>query len=153
MLLKVAMVSLIAIGSLSSCRSKTVLSDEDVKFTKNDIIGVRVNWIKEKGDKYDIEMSVNNLYKKDIIIYLNDISCYKGSAQGRLKHTFFNTGERTIDFRIGEMKRFRMVCDIDAKVAGDYKIVFNRIFDNPDADGSTKGKAISEKLEWIGTLQ
>ena len=79
---------------------------------------------------------------------LSDLQCFRGDVQGRIRHTFFNTGERTIDFNAGENKRFKMVCDLGQKSKGELKIIARRIYDNPDNDGKKKGTVLARDIEW-----
>jgi len=138
--------TLFAASAFFGCGAKRVRIEEK-QVTKNDIVSFNVTTLKDKGKTYDIMMSVQNVSDKDIIIMLNDMQCFKGNLQGELKHTFYNTGERTIDFRKGQLKNFKMVCRLGDKTKGDYRILVSRIFDNPGADGETKGKVIGSNIE------
>jgi hypothetical protein len=145
---KLVLVSL-AFSSLvvAGCGQKQVRLEE-TQVTKNEYVAFNVSFLKDKGRKYDVELSITNTSKNDIIIMLNDMECFKGNAQGMLKHTFFNIGERTIDFRKGQLKRFRMVCTLAEKEKGDYKILVTRVYDNPESDGATKGKVLASNVEF-----
>jgi hypothetical protein len=139
--------SLFAAIAVMGCGAKRVKIEEK-QVTKNDIVAFNVSALKDKGKSYDILMSIQNVSPdKDIIIMLNDMQCFKGASQGELKHTFYNTGERTIDFRKGQLKNFKMVCKLGSKTKGDYRILVTRIFDNPGADGETKGKVLGSNIE------
>jgi hypothetical protein len=116
--------------------------------TKGGIV-VRPLKIKNKGDKYDVQLAITNTTQKNIIILLSDMSCYRGSTMGSLKHTFFNTGERTIDFTPGRSKSFNMVCDMGVKTKGPYRLSISKVYDNPKADGATRGAVIIENIDWI----
>jgi hypothetical protein len=137
----------IAVLTCAGCAHKKVTVDS-TQMTKNAFLTFDVGFLKEKGKKYDLDLGVTNVSDNDIIIMLNDMQCFKGTEQGILKHTFFNTGERTIDFRKGQRKHFRMVCTLSGDSDGDYKIVVSRVFDNPEGDGKTKGKLLAEKLSF-----
>jgi hypothetical protein len=135
---------------VANCSSKKVFSNANASVTENRLLQVRADWLKDKGTKFDIEISVHNISETDVIFLLNEMSCAKGDNSGQLKHTFFNTGERTIDLRRGQVKRFKMVCDIGVKTPGDYTIGIGRVFDNPTGDGATKGNVLTEKIAWVG---
>lgn len=138
---------ILAVAS-TACSHKKVINSEETKMTKNDLVVIDADWVKDKGKRYDVQLKVKNVSDNDIIILLNDMQCFKGTSQGVLKHTFFNTGERTIDFRKGQLKSMRMVCTIGEKTDGDDRIVVGRIFDNPNADGATRGKVLGQNIEW-----
>jgi hypothetical protein len=143
---KLIILSLFAVTALMGCGAKRIKIEEK-QVTKNDIVSFNVSALKDKGKSFDIVMGVTNISTNDIIFMLNDMQCYKGTTQGVLKHTFYNTGERVIDFRKGQLKNFKMVCKLADKTKGDYRIVVTRIFDNPGADGETKGKVLAENIE------
>jgi hypothetical protein len=132
---------------LCSCSGKKIILENGNKVSKEGV-SVWANWIKEKGKKFDVEIGITNGSNKDIIIMLGDMDCSRGTSSGALKHTFFNTGERTIDFRVGQTKSFRMVCDYRTNVQGPFKIVVRRVFENPGGDGRAKGTVLTENIEW-----
>jgi len=103
-----------------------------------------------KGDKFDINLHVQNEDPdQGIIIYLSDIRCSRGGRRGEMKHTFFNTGERTIDFRPGEKKDFNLVCRTGSDGrGGEILIGVDRVYSNPGLDGRTVGKVIAKGLVW-----
>lgn len=141
--------STICLMALVGCGPKMIaLAPEQSAMKKDGVLSMNVEWIKDKKKKYDIRLSIRNEAKSPIIIKLGDMQCFRGARQGTLRHTFFNTGERTIDFRLGEQKTFQMVCDLGVPTVGGFKIVFGRVFDNPANDGVTLGKMISESVEW-----
>jgi hypothetical protein len=134
--------------ALGACGHKKVALDQSNSNVSNEVVSMTVLWLKDKGKKFDVEIQVQNKSNDDVIIKLGDMNCGKGAAGGQLKHTFFNTGERTIDFTPHQMKQFRLVCDIGQAVPGDFQITINRVFDNPQGDGATRGKQIGGKLQW-----
>jgi hypothetical protein len=141
-------VAFLALG-LSACGGgKAAIAPEQSAMKKEGVISMNVEWVKDKRTKYDIRLILHNESSGPIIVKLGDMQCYRGERQGILHHTFFNTGERTIDFRVGQSKVFQMVCDLGTKAEGDYRIIFGRVFDNPANDGATIGKVISESIEW-----
>jgi hypothetical protein len=144
------LVVLIAGLLLSACSGKKVKLNDGNKVSKNGVV-LWASWIKDKGKKFDLQLNLLNETKKSIIINLSDMSCFRGSLQGELKHTFFNTGERTIDLGVGLKKSFNMVCNYGEKASGNYKIVISQVFENPGSDGKTRGAVIANNLEWVAT--
>ena len=127
---------------------KATLAPEASTLKKEGVLSMSVEWVKDKKKKFDIRMVIRNEAKYPIIIKLGDMQCYRGERQGMLKHTFFNTGERVIDFRVGEQKIFQMVCDHSMKSDGPFRIVIGRVYDNPTNDGATPDKVIAENIDW-----
>jgi hypothetical protein len=116
--------------------------------SKEGLVAVSANWLKDKGSKYDFQLAVMNNSGKPIIVYLWDIACFRGTVQGEVKHTFFNTGERTIDFKIGEKKAFNMVCRLGGETKGDFRVLIKKIYENPAQDGKTVGQLLGSDVEW-----
>lgn len=113
------------------------------------VVTVQVPWIKDKGKKFDVHLSIHNENPdKGMIIFLSDMGCRRGKVTGELKHTFFNTGEKTIDFKPNQTKDFNLVCRTEGATRGDFKLSINKVYNNPSLDGKTVGKVIAENLTW-----
>jgi hypothetical protein len=113
------------------------------------VVTVQVPWIKDKGKKFDVHLSIHNEDKdKGIIIFLSDMGCKRGDVTGILKHTFFNTGEKTIDFKPNEAKEFTLVCRTEGAQLGHFALSINKVYNNPSLDGKTVGKVIAQDLKW-----
>lgn len=147
--MKYAFGLLVVIGLLSaSCSHRQELSADQNKITRPGVISVSADWVKMKGKKFDIGLNLTNEHSKSIIVLLKEIKCFKGKNEGMLKHTFFNTGERTIDLRPGQMKAFRFVCDGGDKEDSEMKIVIGKVYENPNDDMKTTGKTLAQNVEW-----
>ncbi len=128
---------------------------DDIKIDpKNNIhakglLTVTIPRIKEKKGKWDLDVQIKNENdEKGIIIFLSDLICKRGTVTGSLKHTFFNTGERTMDFRPGQMKDFHLVCKTEGHPVGPYQLTIAKVYSNPSLDGKTVGKIIARDLKW-----
>ena len=64
------------------------------------------------------------------------------------KHTFFNTGERTIDFKPAEAKTFNLVCRLGAETTGAMRLTIAKVYENQTLDGKTAGKVVASNIEW-----
>ncbi len=142
--------TLVAVASLVSCGHGITKLDKAQSEAKVDgVISVWPSWIKDKGKKFDLQLNIVNLdQKQGIIVMLQDMSCKRGDIVGTLKHTFFNTGERTIDLKPGQAKSFNMVCTLPAIVKGDYLVTFGKVYANPKLDGYTQGPVLAQSLVW-----
>jgi len=140
---------LLLLASLNAVASDRFVPGPDNKAEAKGILTVTVGWIKDKGSKYDINLIMRN-EKTDagIIVFLSDLGCQRGEVTGSLKHTFFNTGEKTIDFRPHQTKDFNLVCKVEGKPKGDFKISVASVYSNPSLDGKTVGKVIAKDLRW-----
>ena len=132
----------------SSFAGRVQLGVNDNKVTVKDVLSVWSEWIKDKGKKFDINIHLQNESDQGIIIQLSEIRCHRGGAQGELKHTFFNTGEKVMDFKPHEQKSFNLVCKIGQETKGEYKLTVGTVYANPSGDGKTLGKPIAKNIEW-----
>ena len=141
----VAVIFSIATTTLSFAKDRVVL--DSASATAKGVMEARVLWLKDKEDKFDFELVLNNLSESGQIVYLHDVACQKGSVTGEAKHTFFNTGERTIDFKPGQTKKLKLVCRLGTDVfSNTYSIKIRRINSNPNFDGKTVGKLLAKDL-------
>jgi hypothetical protein len=135
--------------ALSAYASTKYNPDPANKMQAPGIMTLSVAWIKDKEKKYDLNVTIKN--ERDdtgIIVFLSDMGCDRGDFGGKLKYTFFNTGERTIDFRPHQQKSFNMVCDTNVKATGPFKLRVYKVYDNPSMDGKTVGKVLATDLRW-----
>jgi len=129
--------------------SEKFIPDPENQMKAKDIVTASVPWIKDKGGKFDVSLTIHNENpEKGMIIFLNDMGCFRGKVRGELKHTFFNTGERTIDFKPNETKTFTLVCRVSGETRGDFRLTMSKVYSNPSMDGKTIGKVIAKDLAW-----
>lgn len=126
-----------------------LMIDPSNKIVDKGVVTVAIPWLKDKGDKYDINLSIHNENdEKGMIIFLSDLGCKRGGVAGQLKHTFFNTGERTIDFRPGQTKEMTLVCKTEGSKSGAFELTVAKVYANPTLDGKTVGKILARNLNW-----
>ncbi|HMN67136.1 MAG TPA: hypothetical protein PKC28_01225 [Bdellovibrionales bacterium] len=135
--------------ALTAQAAEKFAPDPENVMTKKDVVTFSVPWIKDKGAKWDFQLNVHNENpEKGMIVFLSDISCKRGKVVGVVKHTFFNTGERTMDFKPNERKEFKLVCRTEGAERGDFVLSVRKVYDNPSMDGKTVGKSVAENLTW-----
>jgi hypothetical protein len=132
-----------------SCSHKTVAITPQATAAQTDTFALQFNWIKDKGKKYDMQLTVKNGLSKNVLFYLTDLNCFRGSVQGTLKHTFFNTGHRTFKYHPGGTEKFNMVCNLGQESTGAYKITIGHLYENPNGDGKTQGNQIAENISVV----
>lgn len=147
--MKISLILISGLFAIAAHASDKFMPGPDNVMSAKGVVTISVPWIKDKGGKYDLAMNVHNDESdKGIIIFLSDMGCQRGTLAGSLKHTFFNTGERTIDFKPGQSKDFKLVCKVEGKTSGDFKLTVSKVYDNPSLDGKTVGKIIAKDLSW-----
>ena len=145
---KIALV-MIMLSGLNAFAADKYIPDPENQMKAKDIVTVSIPWIKDKGSKFDLNVNVHNENpEKGMIIFLSDMGCNRGTVRGELKYTFFNTGEKTIDFKPNETKSFNMVCKTAGNPRGDFKLSIAKVYNNPSLDGKTVGTVIAKELTW-----
>lgn len=136
-------------AAVPALASEKFVPGPENKMNAKDVLTVTVPWIKDKGSKFDVNIVMqNDSADKSIVVFLSDMNCGRGAQLGQLKHTFFNTGERTIDFHPKQTKSFNLVCNYGEKTKGDFKLSIAKVYDNPSNDGKTVGKVLAKDLNW-----
>jgi hypothetical protein len=142
-----AIACLISVSSYAG-GNKIDIASSDNKVTRPGVFSVFADWIKEKDKKYDLNISLINEHSKPVIVLMTEMKCFRGKAQGELKHTFFNTGEKTIQFASGQLKNFNLVCKSIDQKTGEYGVAIGNIYENASGDGRTLGKVLAKDITW-----
>jgi hypothetical protein len=148
----VALSSVVLAGLLTaSCRNverrELIASKNTV--TKRGVVSCWADWVKDKGDKFDISFSIRNESDQALIVFLHDIVAGRGKAEGPVRYGNFGIGERTIDFHPGQTKEQTFVCDaVDVAKSGPYHVTIKRVYSNPNHDGRSYGEVLAEDVEW-----
>jgi hypothetical protein len=146
---KTIALTLVLIYSTLVFAGNKIIPNSENQLMHKGVVSLNVPWVKDKGGKYDLRMSFHNESNDHaIIIFLSDMGCKRGLVSGELKYTFFNTGERTIDFKPNQTKAFNMVCKVEGKPNGDFAVTIAKVYDNASKDGKTPGKVLAQNLTW-----
>lgn len=142
--------------SFTACKTTYNLSENYASFPN--VMKVWATTIENKKKKYTIDFSLRNESQKDVVVNLTDLKCYKGSALGEFTHPLkfmhHSLGEQHINLKAGETKSFQLLCDFRRPMGpGDYIIVVERIYENPNGDGKTLGKVLGKDLTWKAVAQ
>ena len=137
----------------SSCSSKYIINSVQKNGSTN--LDFSMNTIVPDDDSYEAILSIENLSKKTLIIFTHDFVCEEGAQRGNL--TFFDLST----FRAGqvylkslERRDFKIKCsflDLEGFKNPSFKVA--KVYDNPNHDLRTIGRAIEEKLVWSAQLE
>jgi hypothetical protein len=142
---KLASMSLIfflAVLEVSCATSVKVTQQEP----KPGAVTMHFQWLKDKGKKFDFNLMIANKTDQDVLLYLHDMRCYRGTTEGKLEHTFFNTGHRTFKYHAGQTDNYNMVCAFPEKTTGEFRITLTKVYKNPGGDGVTQGEEIAHDI-------
>jgi hypothetical protein len=131
---------------LISCSSRSSIRQDAIQHSPSKTLALSTPWIKDEDENFDMQLRLQNQTDQFIIVLLSDIRCSRGNVLGEITHSFFNTGERTIDLKPNETKKMTMVCRFSDDVKGDFSIKVVRIYANPAKDGKTLGDVIDKDV-------
>lgn len=148
--MKDVLLTLVAFSlSFAAHAGKIEISESDNRVTVPGVISLSAEWVKDKGKKYDVHFKMRNEHDKPIIVLFREMQCWRGSLIGELKHTFFNTGEKTIDLHRAEMKEMNLVCRLSEEAkGGEYRLVVGSVYENASGDGHSLGKVLKHNITW-----
>src|SRR5947207_813812 len=116
------------------------------KVSKPGVVTAAAEWMKDKDDKYDVNMKLSNLSDKTILLFVSDMKCSRGSDKSG--NVDPHQDNRTIDLRPGESRSVVMTCRLASKeIRGDFAITM-KVFENPTGDSKTPGKVLADALVW-----
>ena len=140
-------VSLIA--ALVGCsHGKTKLNSVENRVVKDGVVSLSASSMRDKKNKYEVNFVIGNESGKNIIVVLNDLACFKGSAQGSVSHASYGNGVKMVDFQPGEVRNFRLICTLAAMTDGKPRVVVKKVYANPSGDGLRIGAVLVENAEW-----
>ncbi|MCX6112083.1 MAG: hypothetical protein NTY22_02190 [Proteobacteria bacterium] len=143
---------------IASCATKNtnLASKGMIKSSSSDTLKIEGNWIKDKGKKFDLSVSITNIANKEILIKRVDMICKKGDHLGyydriRNEHTNIQSNNpQYLVFEPGEMKRFHFTCYLDVKYKDkDFYFIVKKVFENnsKDIDTPAKGSLLAKDIE------
>jgi hypothetical protein len=135
-------IGLLGFVCLSAFAGRTEIAPAGNKVTKAGVISIYSEWVKDKGKKYDLNLTLSNDHDKDIIVLLNDFRCFRGTVSGEIK------SDDTIHLLPGKKKGLTVTCNLGSKTKGEYRIVVTKVYENPASDEKTLGKVIGTEIEW-----
>jgi hypothetical protein len=127
---------------------RRMLAPDSNTQTREGVLSVWADWVVDKGDKFDVELNLQNRSDRTLVLFSQDITGARGTTPGVVKHGHFGLGERAIDLSPGQLKTFTFVCVHGKGARGDFSLRLGKIFDNPSNDRKTPGDVMAEGLEW-----
>jgi hypothetical protein len=144
-MLQKLLVSALILSSVSALAVGWVKVTGVGKVSQKGVVTIAADWLKDKDDKYDVNMRLTNDSDKTILLFVGDMKCGRGSDSGG--NVDIHSDRRTIDLRTKESRDVVMTCRLMSKTKGDFNISF-KVFDNPTSDSNTPGKVLAEGLTW-----
>ncbi len=116
-------------------------------------IEISANWIKSKGDKADIKVTITNKTAKILEIHPQDVHCMRDSETGFFRHEFVTPpyyGQ--IRLSPNETRTNMVFCDFKSKTlnAKNFALKVDKIYE-ADGKDDEKSKKIAENVNWTFT--
>jgi hypothetical protein len=121
---------------LAGCGSQKIVPNSgDIVLSQKGLLDFTVSWVKDQSKAFETEVRISNTGEKSILIFQNDFLCYRGDIQGQLKASFFDKKEKTLDFKPGDVKLLKLVCDLQNPTKGPFKLVLKKVVEDKDSNG------------------
>lgn len=140
---------LVVLGLIASaCGHKQVLVDQSTAAkTEKNVITVVVGALKEKRNKFDMQLALTNESAKAEIIWIKDVQCSGSGRDGTVSVQGFSRDASTaITLKPEETKTYFFVCDLNVPPVGPYRVTIARVFENPSGDGMMGTKIIGKNV-------
>lgn len=139
---------LAAAALIAACGHKTVLIDQTTAAkSEKDILTVVVGALKEKYNRFEIQLALTNENSKPEIVLLKDMQCSGSGRDGVLRMEGIRRGDGfTITLKSQETKTFYFICDLSAPPVGPYQVTITQVYENPNGDGRTSSKILTKNL-------
>lgn len=110
------------------------------------IASLEAEWVKDKGDKWDVSLKFTNESSATILFFAGDMKCARGKEES--PNVDIHSDRRTIDLRTKESRTVLITCrGLTPKGNGDFRVTM-KAFSNPTGDSNTPGKVLIEKMTW-----
>jgi hypothetical protein len=145
--MNIATTLLAAVLLIGGCTARRTMLVADDNRVEEGELALWSDWFVDRGEKFDVHLSLKNRSKKPILVFSRDLSGGRGEAGSRARFPAFGIGERTIDLQPGEEKSV-IVGFRSGSGTGDFTVTVTKVFANPSGDGKTPGDVIEEDVEW-----
>jgi hypothetical protein len=132
---------------VAGCAHRKVGVKGNNRVVRPGVVSMWTPWVKDKGDTYDMNLTILNESGKMILIYPAEAHCFRGATEGSFKN--LGNGERIVDFSVGQKREFTIHCDFDSyHHQGDYRVVLSGVYATT-ADGKGTPKQLAKNLELV----
>lgn len=139
----------LTVALLSGCAVKKTFQNKGIVVSQSEAALLRVNWVKDKGRKFDAEVELQNSTATPILVYVAEMRCARGEGPGEIKHVSHKSADRVIDVGPNGSRVFRIVCKT-AMNSGAFQLEIARVFSNPSGDARTPVKVLGQSIGWSG---
>lgn len=130
---------------ISACASKKLVSGEDRATDKKSGVSLWSSWVKDKEDKFDIELFLSNDSDEVRIVKSQNVHCFRGKTRGKVEMDA--NRDNLIQLNPGEIYKFVVICRYYKKMMGDYKVSIKKIHNEPEGDA--KQKVVGKNINYI----
>ena len=139
---------LAALGLLAMTGSVKKINTSGQRASTPGLVSTWMNWVKDKGDKFDAEWNLMNESQQTLIIMSDDVQCSRGSASGRIVGGPFSRSNVSVSLRPGQRKEFLIICELGSSGGGDFRMTIGQIYDENPANG-LKNQVIAQNVALV----
>ncbi|MBF0316036.1 MAG: hypothetical protein HQK52_21630 [Oligoflexia bacterium] len=126
------------------CSHQKTLNPSTNKLEKDNLIRLMATWVKDKGERFDMEIQLTNISTNSLLIPMGMFRCGKGDLQGAITRNTMNSSVAyNLILEQGESRIFNFTCTLDRKFDGPFVFKIVKIFENVN---DQKGKELASEL-------
>lgn len=135
------------LSSLAGCYSRARLIRDENEVVVEELASVWGSWIKDKDEKYDLLLNIENQASHGIVIPVRHLRCMRGRRFGELRVHGRHGHRRAIHLYPGEVETVVVTCQLaNGDITGDFRILVGHIFQTP-ARGPKD--LMATDIEWV----
>ena len=111
-------------------------------------ISMSANWIKPRGKRVDLQVTIANKSEKSVEIQPQDFQCFRDAEMGTLTHKFDNPPHYgSVRLAPSQSRTELVICNFPTAGNGVYSLKVAKLYESRD-DGENGTKKLAEKLSW-----
>jgi len=140
----------LAILFLSGCVRRTHLIRAENEVYVEGLFSVWGTWVKDKGEKLDLKLNIENSVPVPIVIRTRDIKCSKGERWGDLYFLGRARHSRRVVLHPRQRRTFVVACRLAHRdIEGDFRILVGHIFEDPMRRADGVAELLATDIEWV----
>ena len=129
------------------CAQRTKLIRDHNVVTVDGLISVWATWLKDKDDKLDVRLHIENDASHGLLVRMRDLHCSRGERWGQVRLLGAPRDAATLHFEAQEKYTFTMVCDFGDDPTGDFRVLLGAVFEEP-RERPGAAELIATDIEW-----
>ena len=134
---------------LLGCGARTKLIKNENAVLVEGLFEVWGQWVKDKGRKLDLKLTIANDFNAPILIRTRDVHCSRGERWGEVHFIDRHRSDTAIHVHPGRSTQLLLVCQLAEPVPGDIRVLFSHVFEDPHDSMAGVGELLASDIEWM----